>query len=155
MSYNRLARSIRDPLPSVGVTDEGVADERIPSNPSNPSNPSKMPQVHFTKEGKVVECEEGAKLRDVAVANDVELYPGLKKYLNCHGFGQCGECRVHVTEGMENLSKKGLIEKLRIAVSWFKIGHEDKVRLACQCRVQGDVEVQTQPEFNWFGERAK
>jgi hypothetical protein len=38
-------------------------------------------------------------------------------------------------------------------VSWFKFGHEHEVRLACQTSVIGNVEVLTQPEFNWFGER--
>jgi ferredoxin len=27
------------------------------------------------------------------------------------------------------------------------------LRLACQARVNGDVEVETQPEVNWHGER--
>ena len=56
-----------------------------------------MPKVTFTREKKTVECEEGEKLRNVAIANEVELYPGMKRYFNCRGFGQCGECRVHVT----------------------------------------------------------
>lgn len=113
-----------------------------------------MPKIHFTREKKVIECAEGANLRQVALQNSVELYPGMKRIFNCHGFGHCGECRVHVLKGMENLSPKGLKEKFRIAVSWFKFGHEHEVRLACQAKVQGDVEVFTQPEFNWFGERA-
>jgi ferredoxin len=112
-----------------------------------------MPKIHFTKEKKVVECEAGANLRRVALANGVQVYPGLKKYFNCHGFSQCGECRIHVLKGMENLSPKTFKERFRIAVSWFKLGHEHEVRLSCQARVLGDVEVLTQPEFNWFGER--
>lgn len=122
---------------------------------SQPESPREreMPQIHFTKEGKVVECERGEKLRDVARRHGIELYPGLKRILNCRGLGHCGECRVHVTGGAENLSKKGLREKFRIAVSWFKLGNEDRVRLACQARVEGDVTIETQPDFNWFGQR--
>jgi ferredoxin len=112
-----------------------------------------MPTIKFTREKKSVECESGAKLRDVAIQHGVQLYPGMKKYFNCHGFGHCGECRVHVVKGMESLAPKTLQEKFRIAVSWFKFGHEHEVRLACQARVNGDVEILTQPEFNWFGER--
>jgi ferredoxin len=112
-----------------------------------------MPKINFTREKKVVECEPGEKLRDVAIRHGIQLYPGMKKYFNCHGFAQCGECRVHVLKGMENLGKKTFPEKLRIAVSWFKFGNEDKVRLACQARVFGDCDVYTQPEFNWYGER--
>ena len=112
-----------------------------------------MPKINFTREKRVVECDPGAKLRDVAIENGIQLYPGIKRLLNCRGFGQCGECRVHVTSGRENLAPKTLREKFRIAVSWFQFGHEDEVRLACQARVQGDCDVYTQPEFNWFGER--
>ena len=112
-----------------------------------------MPTIHFTREKKKVACPNGANLRQVAMENGIQLYPGMKKYLNCHGFGQCGECRVHVLKGMENLSPVGMVEKFRVAVSWFKFGHEHEVRLACQTSVNGNVEVLTQPEFNWFGER--
>jgi ferredoxin len=114
-----------------------------------------MPKVHFTREKKVVECEAGANLRQLALKNGVELYPGLKRHLNCGGKSLCGDCRVHVLAGMENLSPKRLLERFRIGVSWFKLGHEHEVRLACQTHVLGDVEVLTQPEFNWFGEKAR
>ncbi|MEM7230525.1 MAG: hypothetical protein AAF517_00030 [Planctomycetota bacterium] len=114
-----------------------------------------MPKITFTRENKVVECESGANLRQVAIDNDVQLYPGIKQLMNCTGKGLCGECRVHVKEGMENTGKKGAIESFRIGVSWFKFGHEDEVRLACKTKVEGDVEVFTQPEFNWFGEAFK
>jgi len=112
-----------------------------------------MPKITFLNEKKEVECEEGANLRKVALENGVELYPGMKKYFNCRGFSQCGECRVHVKGGMENVTPRTFLEKLRTTFSFFHIGHEEEVRLACQCRVRGDVEVETQPEFNWFGRR--
>ena len=111
-----------------------------------------MPKITFTREKKEIECEEGANLREVAIKSGVKLYPGMKKYLNCQGKSFCGECRVHVQKGMENLGPKPFMERFRIALSWFKFGNEDKVRLACQSRVLGDVEILTQPEFNWFGE---
>ena len=113
----------------------------------------RMPTIRFTREKKEVECERGANLRLVAVKNGVELYPGMKKHFNCRGKSMCGECRVYVKEGMENLSPKTFRGKFRIAVSFFKFGHEHEVRLACQCRVEGDVDILTQPEFNWFGEK--
>ncbi|HLU47945.1 MAG TPA: 2Fe-2S iron-sulfur cluster-binding protein [Planctomycetota bacterium] len=111
-----------------------------------------MPKISFSREKKEIECEKGANLREVALANGVQLYPGAKRHLNCRGKGLCGECRVHVIRGWENLSPKTGVEKFRIGVSWFKFGHENEVRLACQARVEGDIEILTQPEFNWFGE---
>jgi len=112
-----------------------------------------MPTIKFVREKKEVECEEGANLRKVAMENGIQLYQGPAQVFNCHGFGHCGECRVYIKDGMENLGKKTLKEKFRIAASFFKLGHEHEVRLACQTRVNGDVEVYTQPEFNWTGEK--
>ena len=112
-----------------------------------------MPTIKFSREKETVECASGANLREVAMKRGIQLYPGIKRIFNCHGFAQCGECRVHVVKGVENLPPKTFLEKIRIGMSWFKFGHEDEVRLACQVRVDGDVEVLTQPEFNWFGER--
>jgi len=113
-----------------------------------------MPKITFTRESREFEVPEGTNLRKAALAEGIELYP-ISRNLNCHGFGHCGQCRVYITKGMENTSPKTFMEKLRIAVSWFKLGHEAEVRLACQARVMGDIEVRTRPEFNWFGERKK
>jgi ferredoxin len=114
-----------------------------------------MPKITFSRENREIEVPAGTNLRKAALEEGIQLYPGIKKYLNCHGFSQCGECRVYIQKGMENTSEKTFLEKLRIAVSWFKFGHENEVRLACQTFVNGDIEVRTQPEFNWFGERKK
>ena len=32
------------------------------------------------------------------------------------------------------------------------IGNEDRLRLACQTCIEGDMEVETGPEYNLFGE---
>jgi len=46
----------------------------------------------------------------------------------------------------------GALERLRLKVSMAYIGNEDTMRLACQARVNGDVEVQTKPSLNLFGD---
>jgi ferredoxin len=116
-----------------------------------------MPKVKFVKEKKEVDVEPGANLRQVALRNGVELYPGIHQYVNCMGFGQCASCRVHITKGVENLSHQGIFEKLRLIagpITFFaRLGHEQDLRLACQARVNGDIEVETQPAVNWHGER--
>ncbi len=105
-----------------------------------------MPKVTFVRERKTVECEEGANLREVALANGIELYRGIHRYLNCRGHGMCGKCAVVVRSGGENLSPPTVIERVRIALMPFlPIGREGKLRLACQSRVLGDVEVETKP----------
>lgn len=105
-----------------------------------------MPKVTFVREKKTVECPEGANLREVALQHGIQLYKGIHKYLNCRGHGLCGKCAVIVQSGKENLSPPTTIERIRIALMPFlPIGREDKLRLACQTRVLGDVEVETQP----------
>lgn len=156
-SATREVRGRRDPLHRVGPSPtipvfgdrRGAAVDFSGTEEAQQS----MPTIKFTREKKEVECEKGANLRQVAIQNGIQLYPGIKSVLNCRGKSLCGDCRVHVVKGRENLSPMRGMEKLRVGLSFFKIGNEDRVRLACQARVEGDIEVLTQPEFNWFGER--
>lgn len=116
-----------------------------------------MPTVTFTKEKKTVEVSNGANLRKAALREGVQLYPGIHKYLNCHGFGQCASCRVLIKKGQENVSRQGLFEKLRLLlgpITFFaRLDREDELRLACRTQVRGDIEVETQPSVNWHGEK--
>jgi ferredoxin len=133
-----------------------------------------MPLVKFIKENKEIEVPAGANLRKEAINAGINVYQGLNgigaginKYLNCHGFGQCGMCRVRITKGMENVSRMGIMEKIRfkcpvptpitpLALDPLPclayIGNEDTMRLACMTEVLGDIEVETGPEINLFGE---
>jgi ferredoxin len=111
-----------------------------------------MPTITFADEKKEIQVPAGANLRTEALRAGVQLYPGVHRILNCHGFGQCGSCRVLITKGMENTSRKGLLESGRLAVSLAYIGNEKEMRLACQTRVNGDITVQTKPALNLYGE---
>ena len=111
-----------------------------------------MPTITFTSEKKEIQVPAGANLRTEALRAGVQLYPGVHKVLNCRGFGQCGSCRVLITKGMENTSRKGLLEPARLSVSLAAIGNEQTMRLACQTRVNGDITVETKPPLNLFGE---
>ena len=111
-----------------------------------------MPKVHFIREKKEIEVPEGSNLRQAAAENGIQLYPGLYRLLNCRGFAHCGSCMVLLKKGTgANASRKGLIETLRLSLGWAAIGNEGEARLACQTRVMGDLQVQTQPKFNWTG----
>jgi ferredoxin len=89
----------------------------------------------------------------VPISEGVANFPTTAfQVLNCHGLALCGSCHVFVKKGMENLSEKGIREKARLSVATFAIGHEDEVRLACQTKVLGDVEVEFQPDQNIYGE---
>jgi len=111
-----------------------------------------MPTITFTNEKKEIQVPEGANLRKEALRAGVALYPGIHKVANCHGFGTCGSCRVLITKGMENTSRKGVLEAARLGVSLAYIGNEDTMRLACQTKVKGDITVTTCPALNLFGE---
>lgn len=125
-----------------------------------------MPLVKFIKENKEIEVPRGANLRSEAIKAGINTHQGINgfgaginKFLNCHGFGQCGTCRVRIVKGMENASPMGVIEKIRFHnplpdpfPCMAYIGNEETMRLACQTKVLGDMEVETGPELDLFGE---
>jgi ferredoxin len=133
-----------------------------------------MPLVKFIKENKEIDVPQGSNLRKEAMKAGINVHQGLNgfgasfnKYANCHGIGQCGTCRVRITKGMENASSMGVLEKLRLRwptptpITPFAldpvpclayIGNEETMRLACQTLVNGDMEVETGPELNLFGD---
>ena len=132
-----------------------------------------MPIVKFIKEKKEIEVPDGANLRAEAVKAGINLNQGVNglgaswnKYLNCNTVslglvaGQCGTCRVLITKGMENTNKMTISERMKFKAvltpdpvpALAFVGHEDTMRLACCTKVHGDIEVETGPELNLFGE---
>lgn len=125
-----------------------------------------MPIIKFVKEKKEIEVPQGANLRREAIRAGINLNCGINgigqsvnKYVNCMGKGMCGSCRVLVTKGMENTSPMTKREWFQFKTPFHDpipclayIGHEDTMRLACMTRVNGDIEVQSSPEINLFGE---
>jgi ferredoxin len=126
-----------------------------------------MPIIKFVKEKKEVEVPAGTNLRKAALAagvNPHSLINGMgaaisKALVNCHGLAQCGTCRVKIVKGMENTSPMGMLEKIRFhnplpdplpALAF--VGNEKTLRLSCQTLVNGDVEVETAPSLDLFGE---
>ncbi|MGD1866574.1 MAG: 2Fe-2S iron-sulfur cluster-binding protein [Phormidesmis sp.] len=97
-----------------------------------------MPTI--TAQGKTVSCAVGANLREVLLANDIDLYSPRAKYINCMGIGTCGTCAVAIDE-----ADKGAVSK----TNWKDIArrnlppHDPKkaLRLACQTKVLGDISI--------------
>jgi len=119
-----------------------------------------MPKVKFVNEKKEIEVPEGANLRQEARKAGIELYPGVHKYVNCRGLGLCTTCAVCISKGVENVNPPGFWEKANMTnpvmhpFTYFaRIGREESFRLACRTKVYGDIEVETQPEINWHGEK--
>jgi ferredoxin len=126
-----------------------------------------MPLVKFIKENKEIEVPEGANLRKEAIKAGINVHQGLNGFgasvnslVNCHGLGQCGTCRVRITKGMEHASPMGFIESIRFKYMPLPdpipclayIGNEATMRLSCQTLVYGDMEVETGPTLDLFGE---
>lgn len=87
-----------------------------------------MPKVTFIADDKEAEVLAGSELRDACQQNDMSLPFGCEN-------GICGTCLVSIKEGAENLSEKTDQEEETLEVL---LAYEDQ-RLACQCKVQGDV----------------
>ena len=125
-----------------------------------------MPTIKFKNENKEIDVPDGANLRKEALKAGVNLYQGVNgigagvnKLVNCRGFGTCGTCRVIITKGVENTNSMGMIEKMKFKIPlpdplpcMAFVGNEETMRLACKTTVHGDIEVETGPELNLFGE---
>ena len=111
-----------------------------------------MPKVTIANEKKEIEVPAGSNLREELRKAGVQVYAGLSRWLNCHGLGLCGTCKVLVKKGMENLTPKTRRERFKLATMIGSIGHEDEMRLSCQTHVQGDCTIETHPATNLYGE---
>ncbi|WP_414621061.1 2Fe-2S iron-sulfur cluster-binding protein [Calothrix sp. CCY 0018] len=93
-----------------------------------------MPTV--TAQGKTFECESGSNLRQVLLDNNIDVYNGNAKTINCRGLGTCGTCAVGVEGEVSEASWK---EKARLGLPPHS-GNSLR-RLSCQTKVLGDVRV--------------
>ena len=86
----------------------------------------------------------GEKPREYKVNLNHILYDELERQGLAlpHGClaGSCGSCRIHVINGIENLSAMGVVET--DTVDSIKSSYPGKnVRLSCRAKVLGDVEI--------------
>jgi ferredoxin len=98
-----------------------------------------VPTITFVREKVKVEVPEGDNVRYPALEHDVPVYCGMWKFANCHGNGLCGTDRVAVYPA-SNTNELTFMEKF-----WLRndLKKNPNVRLACQVRVYGDVNVET------------
>lgn len=102
-----------------------------------------MPIVRFVREGREVICPAGANLRELALAEGIQLY-GLKGQLgNCGGCGQCITCFVEVVAERvpRSLTPPTAVEQQKLR------RRPDGWRLACQAVVLDSVAVVTRPQM--------
>jgi ferredoxin len=92
-----------------------------------------------------VVCAEGARLRDVLRGAGIAVYADPTGLVNCHGLGTCGTCALHVganaAPASTALSPPTAVERWRLAFPPHRDGLAAGLRLSCQARVLGDLEV--------------
>ncbi|MCB1463094.1 MAG: 2Fe-2S iron-sulfur cluster binding domain-containing protein [Nitratireductor sp.] len=82
-------------------------------------------------DGTVVNAPMDQTLLDISRANAI---PHMSV---CGGRARCSTCRTLIIEGLENCSPVTEAEKLLLD----KLNADEDIRLACQCRIRGDVQV--------------
>lgn len=91
-----------------------------------------MPNVTFKNTGQTVPVQDNELLREVTQVNGWPIPYGCEN-------GICGTCLISIPSGKENLTPIEETEEQTLkAMGKFDGNH----RLACQCRVKGDVEVE-------------
>ena len=87
-------------------------------------------KVNITINGKdSISVEQGSSLLATLAANDIYLSSA------CGGKGSCGQCKCQVPEGGGEIldSERGQFTRKQVKDHW---------RLACQCKVKGDLSIQ-------------
>jgi 2Fe-2S ferredoxin len=82
--------------------------------------------------GSKLEARAGGTLLAAAVKNGVRVMHA------CGAQTLCATCRVKVTDGADNLTPMSLKERVSLG---YHLSMSPRVRLACQARVLGPVEV--------------
>ncbi len=91
-------------------------------------------RIHFVREDLWVEAPVGSHLVDVATASGADLTFGCR-------LGSCGTCRVFLRGGPGAASPPTPEERAYLS----ELGAPEGLRLACQVRVFGDLDVEGVP----------
>jgi ferredoxin len=100
-----------------------------------------MPTIEF--DGREIECDEGAILRDALLAAGESPHNGASRTLNCGGHATCGTCAVAVDGPVSDMDSR---ERRRLSFPPHSL--DSGLRLACRTRVRGDV-VMTKYDGFW------
>lgn len=90
-----------------------------------------MPKVTIVTDEKTIDVPDNYAMIDMCEEHDTSILFGCRD-------GACGACMIRVLEGQENLSPMEDHERDFLET----MAAEPDERLACQCRVLGDVKVE-------------
>jgi len=91
------------------------------------------------KDDQVLSATAGCNLRDVLIANDINVYRSITRWTNCKGKQLCGTCIVNIAEGQDNCSRKSIDERSTLREN------PEKYRLSCVTNIHGNITVETLP----------
>ena len=94
-----------------------------------------MPKVTVQPSGIVFEAAAGETVMDAARA------AGYWWPTSCGGKGECTTCAGMILQGMQHLSAMGRYEESNLIRQRGRLSLQQPIRLCCQARVYGDVEV--------------
>jgi ferredoxin len=92
--------------------------------------------VRVFAQGKMIECDRGANLRQVLLKNGVALHNGKAALINCRGIGTCGTCAVQIEGAVTAANWR---DQMRRSLPPHSL--DRPLRLACQIQVLGDIQV--------------
>lgn len=92
-----------------------------------------MAQILYSSINHIVQTpDEDCTILDTSIHHQI---PHLHE---CGGNGRCTTCRVRILAGHDNVSPRNMLEKQAAQLRRW----DPTVRLACQCYVKGDVQIQ-------------
>ena len=98
-------------------------------------------QITFVDpDGKEISTSSSSGIvRNLALENNVEIYEGFNKLLNCGGNGQCGTCGMIITTDRKDvLSAPTEVERKKLGEAKLNKGY----RLSCQTEILSESEAE-------------
>lgn len=89
-------------------------------------------KIKFIKQGIEVDIPSGSEFLEIH-----ERHPQLPLRFGCRR-GECGTCTIKILSGSKNLTRLSPLEMETLG----KKGCESNCRLACQCAINGPVEIE-------------
>ena len=96
-----------------------------------------------TMRNTTIEVPRGTTLRTALLRAGLTPHNGRSKLINCRGLGTCGTCAIGIREGSvdpPDATPKELL-RLRFPPHSRYIENSKRLRLACQCRVNGGLDL--------------
>lgn len=90
-----------------------------------------MPNVLIKPSDEVIELPRNSVLTDLEEVQETIIPFGCRS-------GACGACAIEILEGLSNLPEADETERAFLVTLGYP---EERYRLACQCRLQGDIMI--------------